>query len=160
MDGGHHAMIETATLIARMHKRLLDMVNAEFDRRGRVDINAVQALLLFNIGDKELSATELITRGYYLGSNASYNTKKMVEMGFLDHQRSRADRRSVRIKLTQKGRDVRDIVHSLYARYARSVEAAGLSAGDLTTLNTALNRLEAYWVGNIVLNQNREQEFA
>ena len=98
------------TLVERLHRRLLDVIKDEFDRRGRSDINSVQALLLYNIGDKELTAGELRTRGYYLGSNVSYNLKKLVEMGFLDHQRSRVDRRSVRIRLTDKGREVRDIV--------------------------------------------------
>ncbi len=56
-------------------------IKDEFDRRGRSDINAVQALLLYNIGDSELTAGELRTRGYYLGSNVSYNVKKLVEMG-------------------------------------------------------------------------------
>ena len=102
--------LEALTLVERLHRRLLDVIKDEFDRRGRADINAVQALLLFNIGDKELTAGELRTRGYYLGSNVSYNLKKLVEMGFLDHQRSRVDRRSVRIKLTEKGREVRNTV--------------------------------------------------
>ncbi len=105
--------LEALTLVERLHRRLLDVIKDEFDRRGRSDINSVQALLLYNIGDKELTAGELRTRGYYLGSNVSYNLKKLVEMGFLDHQRSRIDRRSVRIKLTDKGRDVRDIVEAL-----------------------------------------------
>ncbi len=83
---------------------MLDVIKDEFDRRGRADINSVQALLLYNIGDKELTAGELRTRGYYLGSNVSYNLKKLVEMGFLDHQRSRVDRRSVRIRLTAQAR--------------------------------------------------------
>src|ERR1700745_2965374 len=108
--------LEALTLVERLHRRLLDVIKDEFDRRGRADINAVQALLLFNIGDKELTAGELRTRGYYLGSNVSYNLKKLVEMGFLDHQRSRVDRRSVRIKLTDKGVDVRDIVEQLYQK--------------------------------------------
>ena len=81
----------------RLHRRLLDVIKDEFDRRGRADINSVQALLLYNIGDKELTAGELRTRGYYLGSNVSYNVKKLVEMGYLHHARSRVDRRSVRI---------------------------------------------------------------
>ncbi len=102
--------LEALTLVERLHRRLLDVIKDEFDRRSRADINSVQALLLYNIGDKELTAGELRTRGYYLGSNVSYNLKKLVEMGFLDHQRSRVDRRSVRIKLTDKGREVRDIV--------------------------------------------------
>ena len=95
--------LEALTLVERLHRRLLDVIKDEFDRRGRADINSVQALLLYNIGDKELTAGELRTRGYYLGSNVSYNLKKLVELGFLDHQRSRVDRRSVRIRLTAAG---------------------------------------------------------
>ena len=93
-------------MVERLHRRLLDVIKDEFDRRGRSDVNAVQALLLYNIGDKELTAGELRTRGYYLGSNVSYNVKKLVEMGYLHHARSRIDRRSVRISLTDMGREV------------------------------------------------------
>ena len=117
--------LEALTLVERLHRRLLDVIKDEFDRRSRADINSVQALLLYNIGDKELTAGELRTRGYYLGSNVSYNLKKLVEMGFLDHQRSRVDRRSVRIKLTEKGREVRDIVDALYQKHVRTVEQVG-----------------------------------
>ena len=112
-------------MVERLHRRLLDVIKDEFDRRGRADINSVQALLLYNIGDKELTAGELRTRGYYLGSNVSYNLKKLVEMGFLDHQRSRVDRRSVRIKLTDKGREVCDIVEALYQKHVTTVEQVG-----------------------------------
>src|SRR6201982_3055772 len=114
--------LEALTLVERLHRRLLDVIKDEFDRRGRADINSVQALLLYNIGDRELTAGELGTRGYYLGSNVSYvsyNLKKLVEMGFLDHQRSRVDRRSVRIRLTDTGREVRDIVEALYQKTVR-----------------------------------------
>ncbi len=104
--------LEALTLVERLHRRLLDVIKDEFDRRGRADINSVQALLLYNIGDKELTAGELRTRGYYLGSNVSYNLKKLVELGFLDHQRSRVDRRSVRIRLTAQGQEIRKIVDS------------------------------------------------
>jgi DNA-binding MarR family transcriptional regulator len=95
--------LEALTLVERLHRRLLDVIKDEFDRRGRSDINSVQALLLYNIGDKELTAGELRTRGYYLGSNVSYNLKKLVEMAFLDHQRSRVDRRSVRYQAHRQG---------------------------------------------------------
>ncbi|MGY4417191.1 DNA-binding MarR family transcriptional regulator [Bradyrhizobium sp. LB7.1] len=114
--------LEALTLVERLHRRLLDVIKDEFDRRGRADINSVQALLLYNIGDKELTAGELRTRGYYLGSNVSYNLKKLVELGFLDHQRSRVDRRSVRIRLTPQGQEVRRIVDSLYQKHVKTVE--------------------------------------
>ena len=143
--------LEALTLVERLHRRLLDVIKDEFDRRGRADINSVQALLLYNIGDKELTAGELRTRGYYLGSNVSYNLKKLVEMGFLDHQRSRVDRRSVRIKLTDKGREVRDIVDALYQKHVRTVEqVGGINADEFGVLNKALHRLERFWTDQIL----------
>src|SRR6476620_3222560 len=127
--------IEALTLVERLHRRLLDVIKDEFDCRGRADINSVQALLLYNIGEKELTAGELRTRGYYLGSNVSYNLKKLVEMGFLDHQRSRIDRRSVRIKLTDKGREVRDIVDTLYQKHVASVaQVRGIACEEFAAL--------------------------
>jgi DNA-binding MarR family transcriptional regulator len=143
--------LEALTLVERLHRRLLDVLKDEFDRRGRADINAVQALLLYNIGDRELTAGELRSRGYYLGSNVSYNLKKLVELGFLDHQRSRIDRRSVRIRLTDNGREVRDIVGALYQKHVRSVEqVGGIDAGDFGALNKALHRLERFWTDQIL----------
>src|SRR5258707_1695290 len=102
--------LEALTMVERLHRRLLDVIKDEFDRRGRSDVNAVQALLLYNIGDKELTAGELRTRGYYLGSNVSYNVKKLVEGGFFHHSRSRIHRRSVRISLTRPGKEVHPII--------------------------------------------------
>ena len=143
--------LEALTLIERLHRRLLDVIKDEFDRKGRADINAVQALLLFNIGDKELTAGELRTRGYYLGSNVSYNLKKLVEMGFLDHQRSRVDRRSVRIRLTAKGQEVRNIVDALYNKHVATVEqVGGISNDEFATLNKSLHRLERFWTDQIL----------
>jgi DNA-binding MarR family transcriptional regulator len=143
--------LEALTLVERLHRRLLDVIKDEFDRRGRADINSVQALLLYNIGDKELTAGELRTRGYYLGSNVSYNLKKLVEMGFLDHQRSRVDRRSVRIKLTEKGQEVRDIVDALYQKHVRTVEqVGGINSDEFATLNKSLHRLERFWTDQIL----------
>jgi DNA-binding MarR family transcriptional regulator len=143
--------LESLTLVERLHRRLLDVIKDEFDRRGRADINSVQALLLYNIGGKELTAGELRTRGYYLGSNVSYNLKKLVEMGFLDHQRSRVDRRSVRIKLTEKGHEVRNIVDALYHKHVRTVEqVGGINCDEFTTLNKSLHRLERFWTDQIL----------
>ncbi len=143
--------LEALTLVERLHRRLLDVIKDEFDRRGRSDINSVQALLLYNIGDKELTAGELRTRGYYLGSNVSYNLKKLVEMGFLDHQRSRIDRRSVRIRLTPTGQEVRRIVEALYEKHVRTVEqVGGIKADEFATLNKSLHRLERFWTDQIL----------
>src|SRR2546428_6383894 len=146
LDNVRPLYLEALTLVERLHRRLLDVIKDEFDRRSRADINSVQALLLYNIGDKELTAGELRTRGYYLGSNVSYNLKKLVEMGFLDHQRSRIDRRSVRIKLTDKGREVRAIVDALYQKHVASVaQVGGIGGEEFAALNKALQRLQRFW---------------
>src|SRR4028118_1925475 len=122
--------LEALHLVERLHRGLLNVVKDEFERRGRDDVNAVQALLLYNIGDKELTASELRTKGYYLGSNVSYNVKKLVEAGYLHHARSKTDRRSVRISLTEKGRAVHDIVKGLYDKHARTIEPIGGITND------------------------------
>ena len=143
--------LEALTLVERLHRRLLDVIKDEFDRRGRADINSVQALLLYNIGDKELTAGELRTRGYYLGSNVSYNLKKLVELGFLDHQRSRVDRRSVRIRLTGQGQEIRHIVDALYQKHVKTVEqVGGISNEEFANLNKSLHRLERFWTDQIL----------
>jgi DNA-binding MarR family transcriptional regulator len=143
--------MEALTLVERLHRRLLDVIKDEFDRAGRSDVNSVQALLLFNIGESELTAGELRTRGYYLGSNVSYNLKKLVEMGYIHHQRSRMDRRSVRVSLTEKGHEVAKIVNDLYERHIRSIDqVGGIAAADFHDLNRSLQRLERFWTDQIL----------
>src|SRR4030095_6991877 len=142
--------LEGLHVVQRLHRRLRDVIKDEFERRGRDDVNSVQALLLYNIGDKELTASELRTRGYYLGSNVSYNVKKLVEMGYLHHARSRVDRRSVRISLTPKGKEVHEMVTGLYEKHVRTIEPiGGITADDFKRLNQALMRLERYWTDQI-----------
>jgi DNA-binding MarR family transcriptional regulator len=137
-------------IVERLHRLLLDVVKNEFERVGRTDVNSVQALLLYNIGDYELTAGEIRTRGYYLGSNVSYNLKKLVDNGYIHHQRSKTDRRSVRVRLTPKGKEVYGVVNALFERQLTMIEkVAGLSVGDLKTLNQSLARLERFWIDQI-----------
>ena len=137
-------------LIERLHRLLLDVIKDEFERLGRTDVNSVQALLLYNIGDAELTAGELTSRGYYLGSNVSYNLKKLVDAGYIDHQRSTVDRRSVRVKLTDKGQEICKLVNTLYQRQLKSLEqVGGIGSDDLEVLNKALIRLERFWTDQI-----------
>lgn len=143
--------LEALTLVERLHRRLLDVIKDEFDRQGRNDINAVQALLLYNLGDSELTAGELRTRGYYLGSNVSYNLKKLVDMGYINQQRSRADRRSVRVSLTDEGKTVAKTVDALYERHTQSLQHIGqIDPEGFTQLNQSLQRLERFWTDQIM----------
>ncbi|MEL7299012.1 MAG: winged helix DNA-binding protein [Pseudomonadota bacterium] len=142
--------LESLALVERLHRLLLDVIKDEFERVGVLEINAVQALLLFNIGDNEVTAGELKTRGYYQGSNVSYNLKKLVEMGYMHHQRCEIDRRSVRVKLTEKGRDVRDVVAQLFSRHADGLQSGGvLGEGGIDDINVSLRRVERYWSDQI-----------
>jgi len=143
--------LEALTLIERLHRRLLDVIKDDFERSGEPEVNPVQALLLFNIADSELTAGELKTRGHYQGSNVSYNLKKLVEAGYVNHERSSADKRSVRIKLTPKGQAIRERVDALYNRQLASVEqVVGLSVEEFDRLNKALTRLERFWTDQIL----------
>jgi DNA-binding MarR family transcriptional regulator len=137
-------------LIERLHRLLLDVIKDEFERLGRSDVNGVQALLLYNIGDAELTAGELTGRGYYLGSNVSYNLKKLVESGYINHQRSNTDRRSVRVRLTDKGQEISKVISTLYQRQLKSLQqVGGIDNNDLETLNKSLVRLERFWTDQI-----------
>ena len=142
--------LESLQLVERLHRRLLDVVKDEFDRKGRSDINAVQALLLFNIGNSELTAGELKSRGYYLGSNVSYNLKKLVDLGYINHSRSRVDRRSVRISLTEEGAEVADTVADLYDRHVESIaKVGGIGENEFEVLNKLMQRLDRFWNDSI-----------
>lgn len=142
--------LESLGLVERLHRLLLDVIKDEFERLGLLEINPVQALLLFNIGDNEVTAGELKTRGYYQGSNVSYNLKKLVDLGFMHHQRSEIDRRSVRVRLTEKGRHIRAVVSELFARHAEGIAARGTLTPDaVDQLNMSLRRMERYWADQI-----------
>jgi DNA-binding MarR family transcriptional regulator len=154
LDGSHKAMmagyLDNLALVERLHRLLLDVIKDEFERLAILEINSVQALLLFNIGENEVTAGELKSRGYYQGSNVSYNLKKLVELGYMHHQRSDIDRRSVRVRLTEKGRRVRAMLIELFSRHAEGLSKRNLvDAAGMEHMNQSLKRIERYWTDQI-----------
>lgn len=142
--------LETLSYIERLHRLLLDVIKDEFERIGQIDINSVQALLIFNIGDNEVTAGELRTRGYYQGSNVSYNLKKLVEAGYIDHKRCEVDRRAVRISLTDSGREVHSVVADLYDKHSEELLGKGaIDEQELAVMNRTMRKLERYWSDQI-----------
>ena len=142
--------LELLQLVERLHRQLLDVVKDELDREGLDDLNSVQALLLFNIGDQELTAGELRTRGHYLGSNVSYNLKKLVDAGYIRHERSAVDRRAVRVSLTESGSAVRAQLNKLFERQGAALHpVGGVDTEQLPSMNTALARIERFWADHI-----------
>jgi len=139
------AYLETITLVERLHRQCLEVIKGELDRRGVRDLNNVQALIIYNIGDEELSVGELTHRGYYLGSNVSYNVKKMVENGYLIQERSLHDRRSFHVRASDKGLEVFRAISELFDRQATELEGTQFTEDSLTDVNTALRRLQQFW---------------
>lgn len=142
--------LEGLTLVERLHRLLLDVIKDEFERLGILEINPVQALLLFNVGENEVTAGELKSRGYYQGSNVSYNLKKLVDAGFMHHERSSVDRRSVRVRLTQRGREIRAIVSKLFATHSEGLVSRGVvDLQGMDDIVSSLRRIERYWTEQI-----------
>ncbi len=135
----------TIRLIERLHRRFLDVIKTELDRLGIEDINNVQTLILSNINEDQLTVGELTIRGYYLGSNVSYNVKKLVENGYLIQERSSHDRRMTRVRLSEKGLELTAKIEDLYQRNADALAAGVVEPGQLEELNNVLNSLERYW---------------
>ena len=148
---GSEAYVEAIRLIERAHRRFLDVVKDELDRVGREEINNVQAVLLHNLGTEELTPSELKTRGYYLGSNVSYNLKKLNELGYLQQRRSTRDRRTVRISVTEKGAEVAGLVDNLIGRHLQSLgPIGGVDGSQLDAATQTLKRLDRFWKDQVL----------
>lgn len=139
------AYLETISLVERLHRQCLEVVKAELDRRGIRDLNNVQALILFNIGKEEFSVGELTQRGYYLGSNVSYNVKKMVEHGYLIQERSPHDRRSFHVRASEKGVEVYQFLSELFDKHTGDLGNAQIGEEELRAINQTLHRLQQFW---------------
>ena len=142
-----HSYYEAILLIERVHRHFLEVVKSDLDRQGIQDINNVQALILHNIGTDEMTVGELTARGYYLGSNVSYNVKKMVENNYLIQERSPHDRRSVRVKLSDKGLALHKTLGECFEKQVATLAGSGISADEINKANGALKKLERFWSG-------------
>ena len=142
----NNAYLEVISLVERLHRHFLEVVKLELEGLGIHDINNVQGMMLFSIGDAEMTVGELTLRGCYLGSNVSYNVKKMVENGYLAQERSLHDRRSVHVHLTEKGCELRDSLTAMHQRHLDMLSQAELTADDLQAVGVTLRRLEQFWL--------------
>jgi DNA-binding MarR family transcriptional regulator len=137
--------LELTRLIERLHRRFLDLIRAELNRLGIRDINSVQALLLANIGDEQIAIRDLVERGYYQGSNVSYNIKKLAEMGYLEQERSTHDRRSVSIRLTEKALNVVEDIRDLEKKIAGQLDEENFGTAEIDNVCQSLRRVERTW---------------
>lgn len=98
---GWHA--EFMRQFERLHRRYLDVIQVVLSERDIDDVNPVQALMIADIGDGEVALRDLIDRGNYLANAATYNIRKLVELGYVEQGRSARDRRVGKVKLTGMG---------------------------------------------------------
>jgi DNA-binding MarR family transcriptional regulator len=138
------AYLEAMALAERLHRQFLELIEAELHQHGVEDINSVQALMLFNIGEDQPSVGELVKRGYYLGTNATYNVHKMVEAGYVVQERSTTDRRAFRVRLTRKGKQLWQIIDSMVTRQSDALMNTDVSL-ELESAYATLQRLEESW---------------
>lgn len=141
--------LELTRLIERLHRRFIDVLKTELNRLGVKDINGVQALLLTNVGEEEIAIRDLIERGYYLGSNVSYNIKKLTDLGYIEQERSAHDRRSVTIRLTEKALVVVKGMRDLQASNADAFSKRGAGPDDIEEICASLRSLERTWADYI-----------
>ena len=144
-----HPYYDSVFLVERVHRHFLEVVKTELDRQAIQDINNVQALILYNIGTEEMTVGELTARGYYLGSNVSYNVKKMVENDYLKQERSPHDRRSVRVKLSDKGLSLHKHMDEHMAKQVAALAGSNITEDDLIKASEIMRKLERFWSGMI-----------
>jgi len=142
----NNTYLEVISLVERLHRHFLEVVKLELEGLGIHDINNVQGMMLFSIGDAEMTVGELTLRGCYLGSNVSYNVKKMVENGYLVQERSLHDRRSIHVRLSEKGCELRDSLTAMHRRHLEMLSQAELTAEELQAVGVTLRRLEQFWI--------------
>jgi DNA-binding MarR family transcriptional regulator len=150
--------LDAIHLIERLHRQFLEVIKWELDRLAIEDINNVQTLILFNIGGEELTVGELTHRGYYLGSNVSYNVKKMVENGYLVQERSAHDRRSVRVRVSEKGLELCNRVSELHDRHIDLLNGGPVTAEGLRSMIETLRQLERFWADSLAFGGRRAGE--
>jgi DNA-binding MarR family transcriptional regulator len=137
--------LECISWIERLHRLFLEVIKAELDAVRVRDINNVQSLILYSIGGNQISISELTRRGYFLGSNVSYNLKKMIEAGYLEQQRSTHDRRSVHVSLTEKGQDFWDFLDTVFQRHDELLQEAEIHEDALASVSESLQKLDQFW---------------
>lgn len=142
--------LNVLSLIEKLHRLLLDVIKDDMVSKNQTDINAVQALLLFHVGPNQFSATELKQRGYYQGSNVSYNLKKLVDEGYVSNDKNPKDRRALQICLTEKGEEMRQNVESLFERiFMELIERDIWYERDFHITRDNLLQVEYYFKGRI-----------
>ncbi len=157
MADARSAYLSAVRYIERLHRQFLELIDMELDRMRLADINNVQSLILFNIGEDEATIGELITRGYYLGSNVSYNVRKLVEAEYLQQERSTHDRRSSRVRLSDKGMHLYKHFQAMFDQQITNLQDHHPEL-DLTEMLAAMRTLGEFWTSQTLFSNRLPME--
>ena len=146
-----NAYLDTIAITERLHRQFLELVKIELENHGMHDVNNVQAMIVFNIADLDMTVGELTLRGCYLGSNVSYNVKKMAENGYIVQERSPHDKRSVRVRLSDKGKNLRALLLAMIERQVAHIAKGTIEEENLTQALATLNRIDRFWTRAMAL---------
>lgn len=148
------AYFDLVMLLERLHRLFLEIAKSELDRFNIRDLSSIQAMILYNIGKSQLTVGEISNRGYYLGSNVSYNLKKMIDNGYLLQEQSLHDRRSSQVRLTSKGMKVLDKLDTTLQKQVESLIFNGLKDSEIQMMLSKGRILESFW-SNMLVNHFR-----
>ncbi|MEK7655027.1 MAG: winged helix DNA-binding protein [Pseudomonadota bacterium] len=118
--------VQSLVLADRVYRLFMESVKYELKRLDVNDINNVQAIILYNIGEDRMTIGDLIQRKYYLGSNVTYNLKKMVDAGYVDQEQSEFDKRASYVSLTDKGRELYQNLDRVFQKHLEMIKKDGL----------------------------------
>lgn len=148
--------IETVVMIERLHRLFLEIVKMELDQSDNGDINNVQAMILYNIGKAELTVGQLSDKGCYLGSNVSYNLRKMVQNGYIIQRANKYDKRSFYVTLSPKGLRLYEALDSAFGTHLKTLLAKHIDFEDILYFAKNLTKLETAWISLFKINPQRE----
>ena len=138
------ALVEIYTSAERVHRQFLELIQVELDVLGCRDINNVRTLILLNIGEDQMTASDLLWRGCYLGTNVSYNLKKLTETGYVIQKRSQHDRRVVFVRNSDKGLALCRRIQEMNERHIAALSAGGLTPEETEGCRKTLRTLERF----------------
>jgi len=138
--------IRAVGLIDRLQAKHHEIIARMLEARNLTELTAVQAVMLYNLGDREIMAGEMRSRGIYLGSNVSYNLKKLVGLGYLEQRPSPHDKRASHVRLTEKGKAIHDLVGQTYAAHVQKILATcPIDFQDVINLENILQVVDQFW---------------
>jgi DNA-binding MarR family transcriptional regulator len=130
--------------VERIYKLFLDVIKVELEKLKIHDLNNIQALMLYNIDNNEVSVGDLIARGMYQGSNVSYNLKKLIKSGYVIQSPSVHDKRSLFVRLSDKGRSIHQKIDLCIKEQTDDVTAMFPNEKSLSLVRKNLQILEGF----------------